>query len=359
MGHLPSGMELFPAANEDQWTLIKKIIDDCDYYIVIIAGRYGSLDSDGYSYTEKEYRYALEKGKPVMAFLRENPEELSSFLTEQVLESQRKLTTFRKLVQERTCKYWKESGDLSSAVILSLNAMTQNNPGIGWVRGDQMATMQRLNEIISSQERELAYNDFRSAHHALEIEINDFLRKYENGNNNRKISISIDVIAISMVSSWEFLRDKVPGFLDKNKNLTISLRLLWVDPDLLKSISMSEFSEIDWSEVSRSRLEDTKKFLDRNPDCQERLKLQARTYSNLPHWHGILFNEKHLYLGRANWSFPQDGRPRLSCAKNKYRYFDMSSDIGKERINLFDNWFKFYTEFQSKLIYDSSIQHDL
>jgi len=39
---IPAGMELFPAADEDQWTLIRKVIDDCDYYIVIIAGRYGS-----------------------------------------------------------------------------------------------------------------------------------------------------------------------------------------------------------------------------------------------------------------------------------------------------------------------------
>lgn len=55
---IPSGMELFPAANEDQWSLIKKVIDDCDYYIVVLAGRYGSVGPDGYSYTEMEYRYA-------------------------------------------------------------------------------------------------------------------------------------------------------------------------------------------------------------------------------------------------------------------------------------------------------------
>jgi hypothetical protein len=40
---IPAGMELFPAANEEQWTLIKKVINDCDYYIVITAGRYGSI----------------------------------------------------------------------------------------------------------------------------------------------------------------------------------------------------------------------------------------------------------------------------------------------------------------------------
>ena len=70
---IPSGMELFPAADEDQWSLIKGVIDDCDYYIVIIAGRYGSLGPDGISYTEMEYRYAVEKNKPVAAFFAQQP----------------------------------------------------------------------------------------------------------------------------------------------------------------------------------------------------------------------------------------------------------------------------------------------
>ncbi len=35
---IPSGMELFPATNEDQWSYIKTVIEDCDYYIVIVGG---------------------------------------------------------------------------------------------------------------------------------------------------------------------------------------------------------------------------------------------------------------------------------------------------------------------------------
>lgn len=74
---MPSGMELFPAANETQWNLIKKVIDDCDYYLLIVGGRYGSIGTEEISYTEMEYRYALETGKPTIAFFIATPERLS------------------------------------------------------------------------------------------------------------------------------------------------------------------------------------------------------------------------------------------------------------------------------------------
>ena len=32
---IPAGMELFPAMDEEQFEFIKKIIDDCDYYLLI------------------------------------------------------------------------------------------------------------------------------------------------------------------------------------------------------------------------------------------------------------------------------------------------------------------------------------
>jgi hypothetical protein len=70
---IPSGMELFPAADEDQWSLIKGVIDDCDYYVVIIAGRYGSIGPEGKSYTQMEYEYAVDAKKPVLAFLHGDP----------------------------------------------------------------------------------------------------------------------------------------------------------------------------------------------------------------------------------------------------------------------------------------------
>src|SRR5215510_13194150 len=71
---MPTGMELFPASDETKWSLITRVIDDCDYYLVIIGGRYGSVDDTGISYTEREYDYAVRRGIPVLAFLHAEPD---------------------------------------------------------------------------------------------------------------------------------------------------------------------------------------------------------------------------------------------------------------------------------------------
>lgn len=56
-------MELFPAADDDAWTLIKRVIDSSDYYLVVVGGKYGSVDpATELSFTEKEYDYAVEQG---------------------------------------------------------------------------------------------------------------------------------------------------------------------------------------------------------------------------------------------------------------------------------------------------------
>src|SRR5260370_40294475 len=70
---IPSGMELFPAADDTQWTVITQVVDECDYYILVIGGRYGSIGPEALSFTEMEYRYALDKGKPTIAFIHKDP----------------------------------------------------------------------------------------------------------------------------------------------------------------------------------------------------------------------------------------------------------------------------------------------
>ncbi|NQX66659.1 DUF4062 domain-containing protein [Paenibacillus alba] len=69
-GHIPAGMELFTAGDESQKQIIKRWIDESDAYVLILGGRYGSIDKDtGISYTHWEYDYAGEVGKPRFAIV--------------------------------------------------------------------------------------------------------------------------------------------------------------------------------------------------------------------------------------------------------------------------------------------------
>src|SRR5690242_4840716 len=135
---IPCGMELFPAADEDQWSLIKRVIDDCDYYIVIVAGRYGSIAEDGKSYTQKEYEYAVEKDIPIAGFLHGEPGNIASSKTEPTEEGRTKLDQFRTSVRKRHCRLWTSPKDLSGVVSRSMAWATKTKPRIGWVRANML-----------------------------------------------------------------------------------------------------------------------------------------------------------------------------------------------------------------------------
>lgn len=159
---IPSGMELFPAADEEQWSLIKRVIDECDYYIILCAGRYGSVAPSGLSYTEMEYRYALETGKPTLAFLHKTPANLPSAKCEQTDEGRAKLLAFRSSVSQKLCKFWEGPAELGSVVSRSVVKLIKQQPGVGWVRSNELidgaaaAEVLRLRRQIEELEAKLS-----------------------------------------------------------------------------------------------------------------------------------------------------------------------------------------------------------
>jgi hypothetical protein len=134
--YIPVGMELFNAATENAWPVIERLINNCDYYIVIVAGRYGSERPDGRSFTQSEYEYATEVGKPRLAFLRRHPDSLPRRLTEPTEIGMSKVREFRRTLEnDLLCKYWDRSGDeLAGKIISSLNNAVVSDPQPGWVR---------------------------------------------------------------------------------------------------------------------------------------------------------------------------------------------------------------------------------
>ena len=146
---MPAGMELFPAANDSQWEWIKRVIDESDYYVVIVGGRYGTVSKDsGLSFTEMEYRYAVEKAKPIIAFVCEEISALPSKHVEQQPARAKKLQAFRELVKSRLCKFYSSPADLGAKVSRSLTQLRKQYPSAGWVRADLLEAYPSSDEVL-------------------------------------------------------------------------------------------------------------------------------------------------------------------------------------------------------------------
>jgi len=145
---IPAGMELFPSADEEQFNFIKKIIDDCDYYLVVIGGRYGTLSEDGIGYTEMEFDYAISKGIKVMAFLHKNLEDIPVGKSDIDPLKREKLLAFRQKVSTgRLVKFWNNADELAGQVALSLNQTIKMYPAVGWVRANLVSSAESLQEM--------------------------------------------------------------------------------------------------------------------------------------------------------------------------------------------------------------------
>lgn len=161
---IPAGMELFPAADEDAWSLIKEIIDGCDYYVLILAGKYGSTNDSGIGYTEMEFDYAVSKGKPIICFLHENIENLPASKVESSDTGKAKLMEFRKKAESKHCKYWSTPHELGGKVSRSLIKLKKRHPSPGWVPGIYATDPNLLTELETLRKKvaEFEYQNLKS-----------------------------------------------------------------------------------------------------------------------------------------------------------------------------------------------------
>ncbi len=135
-GSIPVGMEMFSAGDEQQWEMIKRQIDDCDYYVVVLAHRYGSKDG-AVSFTEKEYDYAASKGIPVLGFVIKEDASWPKVKMDVEVEAQLALARFKQKVKQKMVKFWRNADDLHGKVAISLSMAFDTYPRPGWIRAPQ------------------------------------------------------------------------------------------------------------------------------------------------------------------------------------------------------------------------------
>lgn len=230
--YIPAGMELFTASDDEQFKYIKKIIDNCDYYVLIIAGRYGTINKEtGMSYTEQEFEYAKEKGMPILAFLYTDISQLDS---DKVDSDSRNINSFRTKVlnNKKLCKYWSTSGELIGGVINSLNAEISQNPRIGWTRGNDFQYDELLEQI----------NHLRLKNETYEKRIHELEHQLEEN------SISIDNLAsgdekYEIEYVWRYNGYDYSEWQDLSLSLTWNEIFSLIGPYLHTECSYDEFKK--------------------------------------------------------------------------------------------------------------------
>lgn len=160
-GHIPAGMELFAAGDRSQLEVIRRWIDESDVFMLILGGRYGSLDpASGKSYTELEYRHAMDANKPLFAVVANedtiNRKARAAAKPADVLEVQnhKLLVDFRALVTSKMVRFWDDTKDIKLAVLETLSEYTRREDLIGWIRGGEQANVNAIANQLAEAMKE-------------------------------------------------------------------------------------------------------------------------------------------------------------------------------------------------------------
>ncbi len=174
-GHIPAGMELFSAGNESQMETIRRWIDESDIYMLILGGRYGTVEpKTALSYTELEYDYAISKDKPIFAVA-----ITETALDQKVkvdgkdvleIENPKELKLFRDKVLSRISSFFSDAKDIKLAVHETLADFQVRHKFVGWISGNDAPDVSALLEEISRlrSERDEALSQVASAKTTLE-----------------------------------------------------------------------------------------------------------------------------------------------------------------------------------------------
>lgn len=167
-GHIPAGMELFAAGDESQMNVIKRWIDESDIYMLILGGRYGSIEpKSNKSYIHLEYEYAVETHKPLFAVVVDKEYLMRDYLIEKVRKNDTlntvdiieqehpdKLKEFQNLVCSRMVRFWRDPRDIKLAIMETLTQFSDRTDLIGWIPGNESVNSGAIAEELARLAKE-------------------------------------------------------------------------------------------------------------------------------------------------------------------------------------------------------------
>lgn len=162
-GHIPAAMEQFSPGDETAWEKIQRWVNESDAFILILGGRYGSLEPlSGKSYMHLEYEYALSKKKLFFSLVIKK-EHLEERIIEKGLqivderENPEKYKQFKELVTQKHCGFFNDRKDIRAAIFQKIPDWEQREDLTGWIPAENAVSTESVNELarLSVENREL------------------------------------------------------------------------------------------------------------------------------------------------------------------------------------------------------------
>ena len=170
---IPVGMEQFHGVPVNQWEYITKMLDNSDYCVLILAGKYGSIEEQsGVGYTEKEFDYAVANRIPVIRLLIKDLDSLSVKQSETDPTRREKLLAFReKVTRDTLAEFYEDIDDLRTKIAIAINKTIKSCPRPGWVRRGSVDD----EEHITKEDVKKIFQDELEARTATDEEIKEMI----------------------------------------------------------------------------------------------------------------------------------------------------------------------------------------
>jgi hypothetical protein len=139
-------MEGFDFTDKNSQRLIKKTIGECDYFVLLIAHKYGVLE-DGTSRIEAEYTHALDMGIPALAVIIGEKARWKASKKETNPRVIKTLEGFKQRLQSHPHVFWNKFDELERNTRELLLEELFLNPRKGWVSADQVIQPRVVNEM--------------------------------------------------------------------------------------------------------------------------------------------------------------------------------------------------------------------
>ena len=159
LGAIPISLDAFDITQEEDRKIIRKTIEECDYFLNLTAFKAGAKVDKSFA-LELEYSYAVKAEVPVLALVISEKARWKASKKEKEAAKAKALASFKKKLESHKHDFWTNLGDLRQKALGLLIREMNLNPRRGWVPStlaidpsvaNELCRLLRENEALRNQ----------------------------------------------------------------------------------------------------------------------------------------------------------------------------------------------------------------